>query len=458
MVEVAMQRKRPLALVAVSIVAALLLVAALGLSIFTSRRLASSSARVDHTMLVKVAVAQLLGTLFEAEAGQRGYVLTGRPEYLEPYGRARFAVREQLDRLRLLITHNEAAKVVVQDIARLTTVKLDELERVIDRRDREGLVAAQASIDTDLGLRTMDAIESKLDELTALADTRLAARLEQQQHYESLTRASLVVTSVLFGLFAGLVVFWHRTAEARRRSAQFQERFMAILGHDLRSPLSSMSMGLSLLRRHPPSEQRVTLDRMASTAARMSRMIDQLLDLTRSRLGAGIPVIPVPTDLGKVVTDVANEARAAHPERTLLVDMTGDLEGEWDPDRLAQVASNLVGNAMVHGAPEIPVRVTVRSEPGAVEVAVHNGGPAIPEVLRGVLFDPFRRGHEDGETSRTSGLGLGLYITREIVVGHGGTVDVVSTDAEGSTFRVVLPRRSARSRRAVSGFGPTRRS
>jgi signal transduction histidine kinase len=157
------------------------------------------------------------------------------------------------------------------------------------------------------------------------------------------------------------------------------------------------------------------------------------------------------------VTDVANEARAAHPERTLLVDMTGDLEGEWDPDRLAQVASNLVGNAMAHGAPDGPVRVTVRSGAGTVEVAVHNAGPAIPEALRRVLFDPFRRGQEAGETSRASGLGLGLYITREIVAGHGGTVEVESTEAEGSTFRVVLPRTSTRSRRAVAAFGQAHR-
>jgi signal transduction histidine kinase len=215
-----------------------------------------------------------------------------------------------------------------------------------------------------------------------------------------------------------------------------------------------MTMGLHVLRRHAPSEQGSTLDRMASTAARMSRMIDQLLDLTRSRLGSGIAVVPVPTNLGRIVTDVANEARAAHPERALLVETTGDLDGEWDPDRLAQVASNLVGNAMAHGRADVPVRVTARGDAGIVELSVHNAGPAIPAVLRSVLFDPFRRGHEGSETSRTSGLGLGLYITREIVNGHGGTIEVVSTDAEGSTFRVMLPRRCVVSRRTVPRFGP----
>jgi len=134
--------------------------------------------------------------------------------------------------------------------------------------------------------------------------------------------------------------------------------------------------------------------------------------------------------------------------------MTGDLDGEWDPDRLAQVASNLVDNAMAHGPPDGPVRVTAGGDAGTVQLTVHNAGPAIPALLQSVLFDPFRRGHDGEETSRTAGLGLGLYITREIVAGHGGTVEVVSTDAEGSTFRVALPRKCVVGRRTVARFGP----
>jgi sigma-B regulation protein RsbU (phosphoserine phosphatase) len=302
------------------------------------------------------------------------------------------------------------------------------------------------SIDTD---HTMDSLKAKLDQVTVIEDARLNERLALQERYESLTRASLVVTSVLFGLCAGLATLWSRTAAERQRRAQFQERLMAILGHDLRSPLSSVSMGVHMLRRHPPAEPHLTLDRIAATTARMSRMIDQLLDLTRSRMGSGIPIAPVPTDLARVVSGVADEARAAYPERALLVETTGDLDGEWDPDRLAQVASNLVGNAMVHGAADGPVRVTARGEGGVVRIAVHNAGPAIPEALRSVLFDAFRRGEKPGETSRRAGLGLGLYITREIVVGHGGTIDVVSTETGGSTFRVVLPRTRAGGRRSL---------
>lgn len=454
-----LQRKRPLAFIAISLVAALLLVATLGLSIVMSRRFAASSALVDHTMSVRMAAADLLETLFEAQSGQRGYVLTGRAEYLEPYSRARSAAPERVERLRQLTSRNPAQRAIVAQVTELTTLKLEQLRQVIERRDLEGQDAARDYIDNDRGLRTMEALEDRLSEMMAIEDSALASGRQRQRRYESLALASLDIASISFGLFVGLVVFWTRTAEARRRSAEleasrlraekdvlaerqrtaeFQERFMAILGHDLRNPLSSVTMGIALLRRKEGAQSQVTLNRIAASAARMSRMIDQLLDLTRSRLGGGIAIAPVPMNLGKLVMEVADEERAAHPERTLVVEATGDLEGQWDPDRLAQVVSNLVGNAIAHGAPEGPVRVTARGEGDVVELAVCNPGPRIPDDLKEVLFDPFRRGQQ--ATSRTSGLGLGLYITREIVTAHGGTIHVASTDVDGTVLRVKLAR------------------
>lgn len=453
--------RSPLALIAVSAVAASMLVATLGLSFVMSRRFATSTALVDHTVQVKLAVADLRETFFEAEAGQRGYVLTGRPEYLEPYGRAQSVATSRVQRLRELTSRNQAQRALVARITQLTELKLDELRQVIERRDRDGQDAARELIETDKGLRTMEALEARLDELTTAEDRVLAAGRTWQRNSQSVVLASLDVAGISFGLFAGLVVFWTRTAEARRKSAEleamrlraekdvlaerertaeFQERFMAILGHDLRNPLSSVAMGIQLLRRAGVAAQAAqpALDRMASSAARMSRMIDQLLDLTRSRLGGGIAILRVPMNLGKLVVDVVEEARAAHPERTLLVDASGDLEGQWDPDRLAQVVSNLVGNALAHGSPEGPIRVTARGRGDLVELAVCNAGPAIPDSLREVLFDPFRRGQQ--ATSRTSGLGLGLYITREIVVAHGGTIGVTSTEVDGTKMRVLLAR------------------
>ena len=231
--------------------------------------------------------------------------------------------------------------------------------------------------------------------------------------------------------------------QEHERTADLQERFAAILGHDLRNPLSSVAMGVQVLQSYrPPGQQQRTLDRMASSAARMSRMIDQLLDLTRCRLGGGIAVTPAPMNLGKLVTDVAEEASAAHPGHKLVVEAVGDLEGEWDSDRLAQVVSNLVGNAMVHGAPDGGVRVSVHGFDDTVEVDVQSAGSPIPEEEKGTLFEPFRRSERPSATAHTSGLGLGLYITKEIVVAHGGAIEVKSPDGDGTTFHVVLPRAS----------------
>jgi len=172
----------------------------------------------------------------------------------------------------------------------------------------------------------------------------------------------------------------------------------------------------------------------------MTRMIDQLLDLAHGRLGGGIPLRTAKTNLGKIVTDVAGEARATHPDRPLVVELLGDLDGEWDPDRLAQVVSNLVENALRHGGADGAVRVTVDGNAKAVAMAVHNHGPAVPDELACVIFDPFRRGELDDTTSRRSGLGLGLYIVREIASAHGGTVDIVSNESDGTTFTLKLPR------------------
>ncbi|HXX70575.1 MAG TPA: CHASE3 domain-containing protein [Polyangiaceae bacterium] len=453
------QRRLPFGILAIFSVAALMLVATLGLSIVMSSRFAKSTARVDHTMSVKVAAAALLETFFEAESGQRGYVLTGRPEYLEPYRRARSVAAERLQGLRELTSANPAQRALVAEVTDLTALRLEELGHGIERRDRVGPDAARKLIDMDSGLHTMEALEARLDELNRIEDSVLAVGRQRQRRSQSLVLASLDVAGIAFGLFLGLFVLWTRAAEARRqsaeseatrlrsekdvlaerqRTAEFQERFIAILGHDLRTPLSSVTMGIDLLRRTAAGRTQATLDRITSSAARMSRMIDQLLDLTRSRLGGGIAIDPVPMNLEKLVAEVLDEARAAHPERMLLFEVAGDLHGRWDPDRLAQVLSNLVGNALVHGSRDTPVRVAARGENDTVEIAVSNHGPAISDSVRQVLFDPFRRGQQ--ATSRTSGLGLGLYITREIVVAHGGSIDVVSTDGDGTKFRVRLAR------------------
>ena len=168
-------------------------------------------------------------------------------------------------------------------------------------------------------------------------------------------------------------------------------------------------------------------------------MIDQILDLTRSRIGGGIAIERKPTNLGKLATDVVAETSLAHGGKPVAFEARGDLDGQWDPDRLAQVVSNLVGNALVYGD-QGSVKVAVAGDGSNVRLTVHNTGPPIPSELQTALFDPFRRGERDSNAAHTAGLGLGLYITHEIIVAHGGRIDVRSNETEGTTFTVELPR------------------
>lgn len=228
--------------------------------------------------------------------------------------------------------------------------------------------------------------------------------------------------------------------QEQARIQQFQERFLAILGHDLRNPLAAMDMGLGILRQRSqdPTSVRI-LDRIDSSSRRMSRMIQQILDLTRSRLAGGIKVHPQPTDLRVVLSSTVDELRTAYPQAIIELSCP-PLPGTWDSDRLEQVFSNLIGNAVVHGGNAGAVEIEASSRGDSVCITVHNFGPPIPDDLRGALFDPFRRGDRESRSAKTAGLGLGLYISRELVLAHGGSIDCESSPALGTTFSVTLPK------------------
>lgn len=228
----------------------------------------------------------------------------------------------------------------------------------------------------------------------------------------------------------------------KARLQEFQERFLAILGHDLRNPLAAIAMGATLLRRNDSvdaSSLRV-LDKIDASARRMTRMIEQILDLTRTRLSGKLDVSPVDMDLEPTLITVVEELRTAYPKRSIELEAS-PLPGTWDGDRLEQVFSNLIGNAIHYGAAESPVSVKAHIDGESVIVEVHNFGPAIPEALQETIFSPFRRGTRDSRSSATAGLGLGLYISREIVRAHGGDINLRSNEADGTTFAVSLPRR-----------------
>lgn len=220
-----------------------------------------------------------------------------------------------------------------------------------------------------------------------------------------------------------------------------RERFVGIVGHDLRNPLSAITMGAaSLIRRELDEGSAKIVRRIVSSADRMSRMIQQLLGFAQARHGGGIPIHRSRADLAEITQHVIEELEAAYPERTILFTHRGELEGEWDSDRMAEVISNLVGNAIQHGDGG-PVSVNLVGKDGAVTLDVHNKGAPIRPDLLAHLFDPFRRGGSPRESIRAS-VGLGLYISKELVRAHGGSIAVSSAPETGTVFTVRLPRQA----------------
>ncbi|WNG54372.1 PAS domain-containing protein [Archangium gephyra] len=232
-----------------------------------------------------------------------------------------------------------------------------------------------------------------------------------------------------------------RFEERLRQTAEFRERFLGIVSHDLRNPLSIITLSATMLLRQEALPERALrlAQRISLNAEQMARMIGDLLDLTRGRLGGGIPISPAPCDLGPLGRRVVSELEVAHPARELRLEARGDLQGEWDQDRLAQLLGNLLRNAVDYSPEGTPITLALNGEGARVRLEVRNLGEPIPaEVLPG-LFEPFRRGQTRGSGS-TSGLGLGLYIVQQIATAHGGGVEVRSTREEGTVFTVQLPR------------------
>ena len=224
-----------------------------------------------------------------------------------------------------------------------------------------------------------------------------------------------------------------------------KDMFLAILGHDLRSPLGAVQMASQfMLELGELQEPSLTLTtRIVRSAKRMNVMVGDLLDFTRGRLGSGgVPIVRAEMDMEKAIRDAVDEVATSNPECVVRLDTSGDLRGNWDAERIGQVIANLLGNAVQHGSAKTQISVSARGQAKEVVLRVHNRSPVIPaEDLPGI-FGPFKR-LKAGQASAgnaTSSLGLGLYIAERIVTAHGGTIDVRSSDDAGTAFTVRLPR------------------
>jgi signal transduction histidine kinase len=221
-----------------------------------------------------------------------------------------------------------------------------------------------------------------------------------------------------------------------------RELFLGMLGHDLRNPLAAIS-GLAELQMRAKTSERYAYfaKQILISAGRMSHMIIDLVELTRVRLGAGIVVSRSVGDLGEICRNVVQEMQAIYPGRDFHLDCAEALPGEWDAPRLSQVVSNLLGNAIQHGAATSTITLTGKRDGHLIEIAVHNAGPPIPADAIPKLFDCLFQGRasEKADDDQSTSLGLGLYIAREIIVAHGGTISVTSSDEGGTIFTTLLP-------------------
>jgi signal transduction histidine kinase len=225
----------------------------------------------------------------------------------------------------------------------------------------------------------------------------------------------------------------------QEREIQYRDRFLGILGHDLRNPIQSILVGSVFLSGQRLNKRQLgTVSLIVRSARRLNSMVGDILDFARGRLGSPMPLALAAVNLTVSAREVIDEVKPTHPGVEIAFDASGDLHGNWDPERLRQMISNLLINAIQHGGAK-QVRVTAKGDDDTVFLEVHNLGEPIPEEMLRVIFDPLFQGNDLVQTRE--GLGLGLFIVDQIVSAHRGTITVSSSEEEGTIFLVRLPRR-----------------
>jgi signal transduction histidine kinase len=399
---------------------------------------------VEHGMAVENATGRWLAAELDAQSNARGYVMSLRPDLRHAYEDADARAQRMPAELRALAAGNATQLANIDQAERdvhPTQATVDDLVALADSGRQDEAVSRLATGEPFDISKFRDSI-ARLD----AEEQRLIAETQRsQRHLETIGSAAGVALACLGCVLAFLVhrarrrtEAEHEAKEAAEQSLKIQDTFLAVLGHDLRNPLGSIKMTFDLLQRIGglPKESAAFVDKGARAAVRMNRMIDQILDFARARLGGGIPIRRGETDLAEIVAHVVDEIRTAHPERRIESTIHGNTNRRWDADRLAQVVSNLVANAVTHGSDTAPIEVKVHGNRD-VCMDVENGGE-VPKAVQDTLFDPFRRGKQP-LSGASAGLGLGLFITKEIVTEHGGTIELES-GAGATRFRVKLPR------------------
>jgi signal transduction histidine kinase len=433
-------------------VAAFLLLTLLLASLYLIGSVRDASRWIHHTDEARIALVTLEGVVLDAETGARGFAASGSPVFLEPYARSLARRAAALEAVRSLTADSPSQQRRIEELEPAIDHEYGVLLALIDAH-KSGLAGEALVPLLSAGKEAMDNVRQRFADLLGAEDQLDVLRIRSETRKCSV---AIAVDSAAVGLLIGGAAWFakvrrleqraqreregmlERERQAREEAEQaskFAELFLAVLGHDLRNPLSAIKLAGATLDRDAHDEHgRRTARRILSSSDRMADMIDQIMDFSRIRVGHGLSYEHVPTDLGDVVRRVGEELRGGSSIR---IEVEGDTHGLWDPDRLAQVFSNLLGNALEHSPHEAVVFVKLDGRASDhVDVSVQNPG-VIPILVMPQLFEPFRKGRPE---EKSKGLGLGLFISREIVAAHGGTIGVSSSEREGTRFRVRLPR------------------
>jgi signal transduction histidine kinase len=354
------------------------------------------------------------------------------------------------------LTHAVSFEQVLQLTVERAAQLLDAHAAVVMLANDDGVMTVRAS--TGLGAAARDAAHAVSDDL-----------MEQLQHLLGVTAerflgVPLVVGGGVTGILAvalpdGVIASadeqeWLLSALADQAAValeksrldergRFRDRLIGIVSHDLRNPINTILLGTSVLLEGDALDAYTvkTLTRIQAAGERAERMIGDLLDYTQAHLGGGIRIERRPHDIGVIVRQVVEDIEIAHPEHDFELVHAGDTTAEIDADRIAQVVGNLLSNAIHHSPRGAHIRIELHGEETSVTFAVHNRGSLIPPERLGDIFQPMQQVTPGGGRGHRS-VGLGLYIVETIVAAHRGTVAVVSTVIDGTTFSVAIPRRA----------------
>jgi sigma-B regulation protein RsbU (phosphoserine phosphatase) len=376
-------------------------------------------------------------------------------------GVAPFQVDRRAQQLRKLTEISRALTYAVslEEVLDLTVERAAELldapRAVLMLTNNDGLLAVRASFGLDADAPS-DFQEPLQESLIARLKVLLATTEKEQ-----FLGVPLVVAGEVTGLLAVAMQTsgsqpeddeWLLSALADQaavalektrldETAEFRERLIGIVSHDLRNPVSVIKMTATLLRRWQqldPTAVDDLISRIHASADQVSAMIHDLLDFTQARLGGSIPLGRKPGDLHAVIRQVVEQLQVAHPDRTFDLRQEGNAQGSWDAGRMAQAVGNLLSNAVTYSPAGSVVRVNTRNEGGVVVLVIQNDGPPIRPDLLPSLFEPMQRASAELSSASRS-VGLGLYIVKHVVEAHGGTVAVRSEQGLGTELMVRLP-------------------